>query len=69
MGREREVKNPIVKTYLTITRKKTGRIVHARVYAPSYNRDRKGSGATIDEAIDDAMRDVPLAQPILRKKP
>jgi hypothetical protein len=65
VSRERKVGRPIVKTYLSVDSDQT---IHARVYSPSYNLDRKGSGPTIEKAVSQALLDVPVAKKIRKRK-
>lgn len=68
MARERDVQKPIVKTYLSLRRFPTGNVVHARIYAPSFNLDRKGSGTNIENAIADAVAGLSKAKPRVARK-
>jgi hypothetical protein len=59
MARERTT-NPIVRTYLRVGRRKNGdAVVHARVYSPEYDLDRRGTGATTSQAVRRALASVP----------
>ena len=68
MARERDVRKPIVKTYLSLRRFPTGNTVRARIYAPSSNLDRKGSGTNIENAIADAIAGLSKAELKTAKK-
>jgi len=57
--RERDVRNPIVKTYLRAKRKNGETVVHARVYSPEYDLDRRGTGPSARTAVERAMRGIP----------
>ena len=52
--------SPIVRTYLTRTTSPSGKTrIHARLYAPSYDLDRRGTGTTIAAAVRSAVASVP----------
>jgi hypothetical protein len=59
MSRERRT-DPIVRTYLRVGRRDDGKtVVHARVYSPDYQLDRRGTGETPGQAVRRALADVP----------
>lgn len=50
MAREREI-DPVLTTYVKITRTKSGRKrVHVRIKATATRLDKSGTGATLEEA-------------------
>lgn len=60
MTRERDVKNPVARTYLKTSRSTDGKtIVHARVYSRDYGLDRRGTGPTAKKAVEKALAGVP----------
>lgn len=61
MASERDVRDPIARTYLKTGRRADGKtVVHARVYSPEYGLDRRGTGPTAKKAIAKALANVPL---------
>lgn len=55
MAKERDVSNPIMKTYLSISDSPTGKRIHARVCARQTGLDRRGTGRTVSQAVDRAL--------------
>ena len=62
MPQPRNVRNPLVKTYIKPARPKSGMGVSVRIYAPQFDLDKKGSGRTVESAIKRALKGVPKAQ-------
>jgi hypothetical protein len=59
MNGGRDVRNPIVRTYLGRGRSKQGRpVVRVRIYSTMNNVDSRGTGATIQQAVATALRKI-----------
>lgn len=59
MARSRSVARPLIKTYIKRGKTRSGEsVVHARIYASSSNIDHRGTGPTVEEAVEDARSKV-----------
>lgn len=69
MAQPRDVRNPIVKTYITKTTSPDGQEkIHARIYSRGYDLDRRGSGSTVASAVRRALAGVPRSTPLGRAR-
>jgi len=68
MPQPRDVRNPIVKTYLSATTSPSGKTkIHVRLYSRNYDLDKRGTGRTVDEALRRARTGVARSTP--RRRP
>lgn len=58
MRKGRVLGKPLAKTYLAVPPPGTRQLVHARLYAPIYGVDRRGTGATVPQALANARRKI-----------
>jgi hypothetical protein len=56
MPAPRDVRHPIVTTYLAKKSTSRGSLIHARIYSPDFGVDRRGTGRTSVEAVAAARR-------------
>ena len=64
MPQPRDVRNPIVRTYLSATTSPSGETkIHARLYSRDYDLDKRGTGRTVDEALRRARAGVEASTP------
>jgi len=61
MATPRNVSRPVVKTYITPSSTPTGTKFHVRIYAPRFDLDKRGTGSTLEEAKQQALRSVKKA--------
>lgn len=59
MNGGRDVRNPIVRTYLGRGKTRQGRpVVRVRIYSTINNVDHRGTGTTVREAVATALRQI-----------
>jgi len=64
----RDVRDPIARTYVKITTSPSGKTkFHVRIYSRKYDLDKRGTGASVEEAIRSARAGVPASQPRHRR--
>lgn len=63
------MRNPIVRTYVKMTTSPSGETkFHVRLYSREYDLDKRGTGASIEEAILQAKSGVSASQPRSRQR-